>query len=158
MLVDAPFGFAMKELEKVDNFCSVVLTDNPCPEYWEDLWEMRPQVLLARGTLLTEIQMVLEQAARGESFRRTPDAQSKLSKGERKVLQLCAAGFETDAIASKLKLKSHTARNYLSQIFEKLSVSNRVEASLYYWGMWHWLAAYENSTDKYTSKLSHTSL
>lgn len=158
VLIDAPFGFAMKELAEVDCSRSVVITDNPCPEYWEDLWDMKPQVLLARGTLLAEIQTALEQAVRGESFRRTPNALSKLNKSERKVLQLCAAGFETDAIAAKLNLKSRTARNYLSQIFEKLDIKSRVEIPLYYWGMWHWLEAYRENTDRYTGKLGQTSL
>lgn len=149
ILVDSPFGFAMKEITKVERSRSVVVTDNPCPEYWEDFWEMDPQVLLAGGTLLAEIRTVLEQAARGESFKRTPVARSQLSTSERKVLQLCAAGLDTHAIALELNIKKHTARNYLSQVFEKLSVTNRVEVSLYYWGMWHWLEAYESSTDRY---------
>lgn len=151
ILVDAPFGFAMKELTKVERSHSIVVTDSPCPEYWEDLWEMGPQVLLVGGTLLAQIQDALEQAARGESFKRTPAAQSQLSISERKILRLCAAGLDTDAIALKLDIKRHTARNYLSQIFEKLSLTSRVEISLYYWGMWHWLEAYESKTNMYVN-------
>lgn len=62
-----------------------------------------------------------------EDFRENP-----LTKRENEVLKLVAEGKTTKEIASELYLTAGTVRNYISTIFEKLEVSNRIEAiSLY---------------------------
>lgn len=62
-----------------------------------------------------------------EDYRENP-----LTKRENEVLKLVAEGKTTKEIASELYLTVGTVRNYISTIFEKLEVSNRIEAiSLY---------------------------
>lgn len=58
--------------------------------------------------------------------------ENPLTKRENDVLKLVAEGKTTKEISKELFLTSGTVRNYISTIFEKLEVSNRIEAvSLY---------------------------
>lgn len=58
--------------------------------------------------------------------------ENPLTKRENEVLRLVAEGKTTKEIANELFLTAGTVRNYISTIFEKLEVSNRIEAiSLY---------------------------
>lgn len=54
-----------------------------------------------------------------------------LSQREEQVLQLLADGLSNRDIAKTLKLSEHTVKNHLFHIFDKLGVSNRMEAVLY---------------------------
>jgi two-component system nitrate/nitrite response regulator NarL len=54
-----------------------------------------------------------------------------LSKRANQVCQLAASGLSNREISTKLGLSEHTVKNYLSQIFEKLGISTRVELVLY---------------------------
>lgn len=56
---------------------------------------------------------------------------SKLSEREREVLTLIAQGLTNAAIAERLVLSPKTVRNYISEIFSKLQVANRVQAILH---------------------------
>jgi DNA-binding NarL/FixJ family response regulator len=53
-----------------------------------------------------------------------------LSEREREVLTLIAQGLPNAAIAERLVLSPKTVRNYISEIFSKLQVANRVQATL----------------------------
>ncbi|MGA7292042.1 MAG: response regulator transcription factor [Terriglobales bacterium] len=50
-----------------------------------------------------------------------------LSARERQVIQHVAGGLSNREIATALKLSSHTVKNYLFRIFDKLGVSSRTE-------------------------------
>lgn len=54
--------------------------------------------------------------------------ENPLTTREGEVLRLVAEGKTTKEIASELFLTAGTVRNYISTIFEKLEVSNRIEA------------------------------
>lgn len=54
-----------------------------------------------------------------------------LSKREEQVLHLLADGMSNRELAVRLKLSEHTIKNHLFRIFDKLGVSNRMEAVLY---------------------------
>jgi DNA-binding NarL/FixJ family response regulator len=54
-----------------------------------------------------------------------------LTRREEDVVRLAIEGLKNREIAQILKLKEHSIRNYLYQIFEKLGVSTRVELILY---------------------------
>lgn len=56
---------------------------------------------------------------------------SLLSQREEQVLHLLARGLSNREIARLLKLSEHTVKNHLFRIFDKLGVSNRMEAVLY---------------------------
>jgi DNA-binding NarL/FixJ family response regulator len=56
---------------------------------------------------------------------------SLLSHREEQVLRLLADGLSNRDLAKTLKLSEHTVKNHLFRIFDKLGVSNRMEAVLY---------------------------
>jgi len=56
---------------------------------------------------------------------------SRLTLREAEVVQLLAEGLSTREISQKLAVTEHTIRNYLSNIYNKLGVSSRVELALY---------------------------
>jgi DNA-binding NarL/FixJ family response regulator len=45
---------------------------------------------------------------------------------------LVAQGLKNREIASELGIGDHVVRNYLSKIYDKIGVSNRVELALWY--------------------------
>ncbi|MGG4487997.1 response regulator transcription factor [Metabacillus idriensis] len=54
--------------------------------------------------------------------------ENPLTDREKEVLELVADGMNTKEIAEELSIKAGTVRNYISTIFEKLEVKNRIEA------------------------------
>ncbi|GLY11069.1 response regulator transcription factor [Bacillus badius] len=54
--------------------------------------------------------------------------ENPLTEREKEVLALVAEGKNTKEIADQLKIKNGTVRNYISTIFDKLHVKNRIEA------------------------------
>lgn len=54
----------------------------------------------------------------------------QLTEREREILQLVAGGLENRAIAARLHLSEKTVGNRLSEIFQKLGVTNRTQAAL----------------------------
>jgi DNA-binding NarL/FixJ family response regulator len=59
-----------------------------------------------------------------------PQAFPDLTDRERQILVLIAHGHTNHEIASQLVLSPHTVRNYVSNIFSKLQVADRVHAIL----------------------------
>lgn len=57
------------------------------------------------------------------------DPLDTLTAQERRVLELTAEGKSNKQIAASMNLSEGTVRNYLSSIFSKLDVENRVEAA-----------------------------
>lgn len=56
------------------------------------------------------------------------DDQSLLSPREKEVLLLVSKGYTSKEIAEMLSLSYHTVREYVSNIYKKLSVKNRTQA------------------------------
>jgi len=56
------------------------------------------------------------------------DNLNPLTEREKQVIELVAAGKTTKEISNQLSITTGTVRNYISVIFEKLEVSNRIEA------------------------------
>ncbi|MCM3787819.1 response regulator transcription factor [Domibacillus indicus] len=54
--------------------------------------------------------------------------ENPLTEREKDVLALVSEGKSTGEIAKQLNLKNGTVRNYISTIFDKLEVKNRIEA------------------------------
>ncbi|OCA85015.1 response regulator transcription factor [Pseudobacillus wudalianchiensis] len=54
--------------------------------------------------------------------------ENPLTEREKEVLALVAEGKNTKEIADELQIKNGTVRNYISTIFDKLHVKNRIEA------------------------------
>ncbi|MBB6098192.1 DNA-binding NarL/FixJ family response regulator [Deinobacterium chartae] len=138
LLVDAPWGYALEELPRVREAVNrvVVVTDSPCPEYWEDLWDLGAGGLLAEDVRMAEVGPALELVLSGQRLRRTPPRLTQLTVAERALLRCNALGWNNRRIAQALGLNERTIKNGLSRIYEKLGLENRTQAALYYWGMW----------------------
>jgi DNA-binding NarL/FixJ family response regulator len=54
-----------------------------------------------------------------------------LTRREEQVTRLVAEGLSNREISERLRLTEHTVKNYLSRVFDKLDVSNRVELIRY---------------------------
>jgi DNA-binding NarL/FixJ family response regulator len=60
------------------------------------------------------------------------DQTRMLSRRQRRVVELVAGGLKNHEIAARLGIGAHVVRNYLSTIYDKVGVSNRVELALWY--------------------------
>ena len=60
----------------------------------------------------------------------------QLTPREEEILALVANGWENKAIACELKISVFTVQNHLQNIFERLEVQNRTQASSKYWRKW----------------------
>ncbi|NJK42836.1 MAG: response regulator transcription factor [Pleurocapsa sp. SU_196_0] len=140
VIIDFPWGYALKHMRKHGmSLQTVVLTDNPCCEYWEDVWDCQPNILLAGGHGFTQLAISMCDAVLGKRYKKIPSVVSKISSTERAVLSRAAEGKSNKEIALDLQISEYTVRNYLSQISNKLGFSSRIEAGFYYWGLWHLL-------------------
>jgi DNA-binding NarL/FixJ family response regulator len=59
-----------------------------------------------------------------------PQAFPELTEREREILDLIAQGMNNAEIANKLTISLKTVRNHVSNIFNKLQVTDRVQAAL----------------------------
>jgi two-component system nitrate/nitrite response regulator NarL len=66
-------------------------------------------------------------SGQGEPSADRPD----LSKRELQIVSAVAAGFGNKDIAARLSLSEHTVKHHLSNIFDKLGVTNRLEVALF---------------------------
>lgn len=136
LLFDVPCGFAFQQLalRAFGQARVIVVTHNPCPDYWEDLWDLQPAGLLAAEQIEAGLKEVLGQVARGGRYRRMPPTRSSLTLAERALLHRVACGWNNHRIARDLHVEDKTVRNSLTRVYSKVGVSNRVQAALYYWG------------------------
>ena len=56
----------------------------------------------------------------------------KPSPRQQRVIELVARGLKNREIGKVLGIGEHVVRNYLSLIYDKIGVSNRVELALWY--------------------------
>jgi DNA-binding NarL/FixJ family response regulator len=115
----------------------VIITYSVCAEYWEDLWDLQPLGLFVDDTYDHNYTEVLLAASCGQRFRRTPEYRSPLTSSERQILRYVARGWSNKRIADNLSLHLKTIMNTLSDIYQKLHVENRTEATLHYWDVYH---------------------
>jgi DNA-binding NarL/FixJ family response regulator len=136
LLLDMPSGFAWRQLRRIDTSSHdiVVVTGNTCPEYLEDLWDLRPAILYA-GTWTMSIAELVVRASEGERMRLTPEQPLRLTPNERAVLGAIAHGWPVKRIAAYFEINEQSVRNTTWQVYKKLRLAGRVEATLYYWGV-----------------------
>jgi len=56
----------------------------------------------------------------------------KLSRRQRRVVELVAQGLNNPEIATALGIGAHVVRNYVSAIYDKIGLRRRVELALWY--------------------------
>jgi two-component system, NarL family, response regulator DevR len=87
---------------------------------------------VGHGGSLLDPQMateVLDRLRSGKAAHPADDAFSSLSPQEDRILELIADGLTNAEIATKLSLAEKTIKNYVSQIYAKLSVQRRSQAA-----------------------------
>lgn len=90
-----------------------------------------PPTLLASG--LTVSKAVTKKLAEpGLELEPTPGVMDTLTRREREVLQLLASGQQNKIIADRLEVSEHTVKIHTHRIINKLGVSNRTTAAVWY--------------------------
>ncbi len=123
----------------------VMLTMYREDQHLVDAIQAGARAYLLKDADASELISVINRVARGEfaldpaltarifdTIRRTRKEQEalQLTPREREILQLLASGDDNRTIASKLNLSEKTVGNRLSEVFQKLGVSNRTQAAL----------------------------
>ena len=136
LVIDAPHGFALRTLETQDQAQRqiVVVTHNPCPEYWTDLWDWELAILLVSECLHHELETAITRAAAGDRYRVALHHTMSLTTCERAVLRYAARGLTNQQIANQIDVSVKRVANTLTGAYEKLGLSGRGAAILYYWG------------------------
>jgi DNA-binding CsgD family transcriptional regulator len=135
LLLDIPRGW-LSTLESTSFSQTLIVTDNPCPEYQLDLLGHHP----AGMVLSLELNCILRAMAslqKGETF--LPTVRSSLTRAERSVLYLSAIGRSAKDMAKQRDTSIGTVNNVLHVIYQKLGLGSRVELAHYYFGNWHLL-------------------
>ncbi|HZA51192.1 MAG TPA: response regulator transcription factor [Myxococcaceae bacterium] len=106
VLKDKPPEFLLKAIRKVH-----------AGELWFD-----------RVTMESALQRALSSQRRDDAERAKVES---LTAREREIIVRVGEGLKSEAIAQKLGISEKTVRNHLSQIFDKLGVTDRLELLLY---------------------------
>ncbi len=138
LLVDEPWGWIQAQLCDIDACDTIILTNNPCPEYKLDLLAHQPAALFAHMSLV-EVVEGLEFVWQRQYLE--PKIHSPLTPTERLTLHLLAKGYTPKKIASVRNISEGRVKNTLSTIYQKLGLGSRAQLALYYFGLWHVLAA-----------------
>jgi two-component system nitrate/nitrite response regulator NarL len=80
----------------------------------------------------SELQILLEMVARRSRLGpMSPKGTKILSGKENEIANLVTEGLRNSEIAEKLSLSTHTVKNYLYRVYDKLGISSRVELVTY---------------------------
>jgi DNA-binding NarL/FixJ family response regulator len=128
------------------NIKIVMLTMYRQDQHLFDAIKAGARAYLLKDADAEELIDVLERVHRGEAaidtalmsrmfdeFRRMSTEQNdvdQLTEREREILQLLAEGYDNRTIAAQLHLSEKTVGNRLSEVFQKLGVTNRTQAAL----------------------------
>lgn len=134
LIVDLPWGFALTNRYLTEPN-SLVVTQHPVPEYWDDLWELGAGSLLVGDWPAPQLQRAADAISAGRRWRAAPASRSLLCPRERLLLRCLALGWTAQRIGLHVNSSEKTVRNTLSRIFATLGVRDRKEAALYYWGL-----------------------
>lgn len=80
--------------------------------------------------LVTELQRYAD-AQRPGGAKPPPDKLAGLTRREREIVQLIAGGASNKQVASELDISERTVKGHLSNVFQKLGVSDRLKLMLY---------------------------
>lgn len=122
-------------MEMVDLRCKVIiLTTFARTGYFERARQAKVSGYLLKDSpseeLAKSIRMIMEgrRVYSPELIELVYEETNPLTERENEVIKLIAQGLSTKEIAKQLHLTNGTVRNYISIIFDKLEVSNRIEA------------------------------
>lgn len=141
IVLDHPHRFAFEALAQyrqqnhISTTSLIVVTSSACAEYIEDLWDYNIAALLATGHLHRDLADLVCLVANGGRYRITSVAPTTLTPSEREVLRLLADGLDNKQIAAQTHRTHQVVKNIVSHILQKLCLSKREEAILYYWSL-----------------------
>lgn len=136
LLVDAPWGWAQGRISSLNMATTLVLSDNPCPEYCLDLLSYDPITFLS-GVSIEDIAYTLNKLFCGDQVASCTAFSSSLTPTERLTLQLIAKGHTPKQIANIRGISGARVKNTLQVIYQKLGLNSRAQLALYYYGVWH---------------------
>lgn len=141
--IESSAGQLMRDLPKIPPHPNRVLfSQNYCPEYYQDLMEFQPMVLV-HGLSATRLNEAIAAAKAGQTWYSYPKSQPEntLTPKERQVLRLRALGFTHEEVAVHVKLSEKATRNMVSKIYDKIranhpmhQLKNEIHFSRYYFG------------------------
>jgi DNA-binding CsgD family transcriptional regulator len=134
LVLDAPVGWALWRCQQLEQPRSVIVSDNPCPEYRLDLLDNHPATLLS-GASMADIAMALQ----GEYATPLPRPDTPLFPAERLTLRLLATDHRNCDIARVRRVEMQTVKNTIYTLYRKLNLTSRLQAAHYYFGNWHLL-------------------
>ncbi|ADI13744.1 LuxR C-terminal-related transcriptional regulator [Truepera radiovictrix] len=132
LLCDAPIGWAVRQAAALDA-STIVVTDNPCPEYCLFLVEQRPAAVVS-NLVLDDVIDAFDAVRRGT--RLYPTLKTSLTAAERTTLHLIAQGHHMRDIARWRGVGINSVRNTVSELYSKLQLDSHVKLALYYYGCW----------------------
>lgn len=137
LVIDLNNGFALRALSGADTsgLHLVVFTYSRCPEYWADLWDLGPSILIVDAHDEHSFADAIHRAIKGERYKLVPETKTALKPGERTVVSCIARGLSNMQIARELNLQEKTVTNLLTTIYKKLGLKNRTEIAMYYWSV-----------------------
>lgn len=135
IVIDLPVGWVWVYLarQSLDLKHSIVVTENPCPEYRRDLSEFG----FAAVTSLVSIDCLSKKVyglCSGNELSTT--IMTPLTRAEQLTLKMAASDFSNQQIAEARGVSVGTVKNTLSMIYLKLNLKQRSQASHYYYGRW----------------------
>ena len=136
-----PLGFVGALRDAAPGMPIVVMIDEPSPCLARMSLDEEVDGVVLGDSSVCELVHVLEQVAAGEAvfpagWVRTAhraDGESiaaRLSNRQRDVLELLAAGMDNGRIAEHLHISPNTVKFHIRLIYERLGVTNRVQAAL----------------------------
>jgi DNA-binding CsgD family transcriptional regulator len=132
LLCDAPIGWAVVQTATIDS-STIIVTDNPCPEYRLFLIEQHPAAVVSNLSV-DDVISTLDAVRRGT--RLYPTLKTPLTDAERMTLHLIARGHQMHDIARRRGVGVSTVRNTVSELYSKLQLNSHVKLALYYYGCW----------------------
>ncbi len=124
----------------------IVLTNNPCPEYLDDLQLFEPMALIYNPNTAL-IKQALEATQTEQTTNQTPKSLANLSLKERIILRFIAVGLSDKEIGDTIGLEGGSVRNIISrELLPKLQktypthcLKNRGHLARFYLGGMHFL-------------------
>jgi two-component system nitrate/nitrite response regulator NarL len=137
----APLGFVPFLREVAPEMAIVVLFDDLNPTLAHAAVAQGVDGVVLGDSSVRDLALTLQRVAAGEAVypagwlgaARRADSESiegLLSDRQRDVLELLAAGFGNSLIAESLHISPNTVKVHVRQIYQRLGVKNRVEATL----------------------------
>lgn len=94
----------------------------------EDSIKYKFEEFIKKEQIIEDVVSISEESQDQKILMNTIGSRVQLSKREKEVLELVIQGLSNKEIADRLFISGHTVKNHLTNIFQKLNVSDRAQA------------------------------